>query len=59
MPRHANLEPLTRLNLVLPAGVRQKLDKHLHNPSLGKVPAGAYQAFFLARIQEYFDRVGR
>jgi hypothetical protein len=59
MPRHANLETPTRLTLVLPASIRQKLDKHLHNTSLGRVPMGAYQAFFLARIQEYFDRVGR
>jgi hypothetical protein len=59
MPRHPNIETPTRLTLVLPASVRQQLDKHLHNPSLGKIPVGAYQAFFLARIQEFFARGGR
>jgi hypothetical protein len=59
MPRHANIEQPTRLTLVLPRDVREKLDKHLHNSSLGKIPVGAYQTFFVARINEYFARVGR
>lgn len=59
MPRHANIEAPTRLTLVLPASIRQKLDKHLHDQSLGKIPLGAYQQFFLARINEFFARGGR
>ena len=58
MPRHANLEPSSRITLVLPREVKEKLDKHLHNQSLGKIPVGAYQNFFVARIMEYLTRVG-
>jgi hypothetical protein len=56
MPRHANLDAPTRLTLILPKEVRDKLDKYLYNASLGKIPLGAYQTFFVARIQEYFSR---
>lgn len=59
MPRHADINRPTKLTLMLPATVRARLDKHLYSPSMGKVPLGAYQAFFIERINEYLDRQPR
>lgn len=59
MPRHANIHRPTKLTLMLPEDVRQRLDRHLFDRSLGRVPLGAYQAFFIARINEYFEPQGR
>lgn len=59
MSRHPNVTKPTKLTLMLPEDVRSRLDKHLYNASLRRVPLGAYQAFFVARINEYFARVGR
>ena len=51
MPR----SPLTirpiKLTIHLPEDVALRLQKHLKKQ--GKIPKGAYQAFFVARIQDF------
>jgi hypothetical protein len=53
MPRHQSIKRPTKLTLMLPEDIRQRLDKHLFDPSLGRIPVGAYQSFFVQRINEY------
>jgi hypothetical protein len=59
MSRQPNLKKPTKLTLMLPEDIRLRLDRFLYDPSMGRVPIGAYQAFFVARINEYLSRVGR
>lgn len=54
MPRRPELDRPTLLNLSLPESVRAKLDLLLFSELEGRVPKGAYQDFFIARIQEFF-----
>lgn len=53
MPRKPSLDPPTALNLRLPESDRAWLDLHLWSEIDGRVPVGAYQKFFLARLAEY------
>lgn len=46
-----------KLTLHLPEDVAIRLDLYLHSEVLGKVPQGAYQAFFTERIEEFFTRI--
>jgi hypothetical protein len=39
---------------MLPQDVRVRLDLFLHSDLQGRVPVGAYQRFFTARILEFF-----
>lgn len=55
MPRRPNLDRPTRLELKLPESVRARLDLLLFSELEGRVPLGAYQEFFLARLREHFD----
>lgn len=55
MPRRPNVVRPVRLTLMLPEDIRAKLDLHLWSEVEGRVPHGAYQQFFLARIAEYFS----
>lgn len=57
MARRPNIERPVHLNLVLPESVRTRLDLLLWSTVEGKVPRGAYQAFFLDRLNEYFERL--
>lgn len=55
MPRRAELIPRTRLETVIPEDVRVRLDLYLFSALERRIPQGAYQQFFLARIREFFD----
>ena len=54
--RHPNLRAPTRLNLALPEDVRAHLDDYLRIHHHGRIPPGAYQEFFIARIMEFFEK---
>ena len=55
MPRRPNVTPSSVVNLALPAPLRARLDLWLWSEVEGRVPHGAYQVFFSARIREFFD----
>ncbi len=55
MPRPFSLDRPTRLELKLPTSIRARVDLHLHSDLEGRVPAGAYQSFFIERIKEFFE----
>jgi len=55
MPRKLNLDRPVALTLKLPESVRARLDLLLFSALEGRVPKGAYQDFFAARIQEFFE----
>ena len=52
--RRPNVEPSIATNLHLPETVRTRLDLLLFSDLEGRVPKGAYQRFFLERLQEFF-----
>ena len=52
--RRPNIEPSVATNLHLPETVRARLDLILFSELEGRVPKGAYQRFFLERLQEFF-----
>lgn len=54
MPRRPNPIPDARLNLRLPEDIRTRVDLELFSAAEGRVPLGAYQRWFIERIQEYF-----
>ena len=54
--RHPNLRTPTRLNLALPCDVRAHLDDYLRILHRGRIPPGAYQDFFTARLMEFFAK---
>ena len=51
----ANIIRPSKLTTTLPEDVRAKLDLHLFSDLEGRIPKGAYQEFFLARIRDFFD----
>lgn len=55
MPRKPNIVAGTHLHTVIPADVRTRLDLVLYSEVEGRVPHGAYQSFFLARIRDFFE----
>ena len=57
MARHPNIIRPVKLTINLPEDVRTKLDVLLFSAVEGRVPKGAYQAFFVERINEYFKRL--
>ena len=52
--RRPNIEPSVATNLHLPESIRTRLDLVLFSELEGRVPKGAYQRFFLERLQEFF-----
>lgn len=50
-----SLIPFVALNTTLPVPLRARLDEWLYSPLERRVPKGAYQAFFIARITEFFN----
>lgn len=54
MGRRPNAEPSIPLNLRLPESARTRLDLILFSTLEGRVPAGAYQRFFLERLAQFF-----
>lgn len=55
MPAPRNLVPSALLNLALPADLRGRLDLHLYDEAERRIPKGAHQRFFIARILEFFE----
>jgi hypothetical protein len=55
MPRKPNLDRPVPLTLKLPETLRGRLDLWLFSPLEGRVRQGAYQEFFIQRLQEFFD----
>jgi hypothetical protein len=54
MPPRPSLIRPSHIHLSLPEDIRGKLDLMLWSGVDGRVPKGAYQRFFLDRIQEFF-----
>lgn len=52
--RRPNIEPSVATNLHLPESLRTRLDLILFSALEGRVPKGAYQRFFMERLQEFF-----
>lgn len=52
MPRPPNVVRPVQLCLMLPEDIRGWLDLYLYSEVEGRVPQGAYQAFFLRKIRE-------
>jgi hypothetical protein len=57
MGRRPNVTPSIKLTTTLPEDVHTRLTIHLFSPLEGKVPYGAYQAWIVERIHEYFSTV--
>lgn len=55
MGRRPNLVPTRPLNTFIPQDLSVKLDLLLYSEAEGRVPHGAYAAFFSARLREFFD----
>ena len=55
MPKPRNAIPSRRLNLHIPAIEAGKLDLYLWSDAEMRIPEGAHQRFFAARIREFFD----
>jgi hypothetical protein len=55
MPGQKNLIPTEGLHVYLPVPEMTKLVSHLYSDLDGRVPKGAYQSFFTARLREYFS----
>lgn len=53
--RRPNILRPTKLTLMLPEDIRAKLDLLLFSEVEGRVPKGAYQRFFIERINEFFE----
>lgn len=56
MSRPYNIIRPTKLTLHLPEDVRAKLDLLLFSSVEGRIPKGAYQKFFIERINEFFAK---
>lgn len=56
MPTRPNVIPSVQLVLMLPMDIKTRLDLHLYSDLRGRVPKGAYQAFFVRLLKDYFDR---
>lgn len=56
MSRPKSIMPTQHLNVKLPLDKLAKLNAHLFSEIEGRVPMGAYQAFFIARIDEHFGQ---
>lgn len=54
MSRRPNTIPSILLNVALPQPTHARLVLHLYSDLEGRVPQGAYQRFFVERIDEFF-----
>ena len=57
MPKPRNIIPSTMLTVALPQDEHTRLFLHLYSEVSGRVPQGAYRAWIVARIREYFGHV--
>jgi hypothetical protein len=56
MARQPSIIRQQKINLSLPEDIYARLNLHLYSDIEGCVPRGAYQKFFIERIQEYFSK---
>lgn len=56
MSRRPNIIPSVKLTTRIPMDVMVKLDSFLYSEVEGRIPLGAYQKFFVERIQEFFAK---
>jgi hypothetical protein len=54
MPRPKHTVPSVPKNIALPQPLVDRLDLELHSEVEGRVPQGAYKAFFTRLIELYF-----
>ncbi len=54
MPKPPNIDRPREVHLTLPESVYGKLSLHLWSDLENRIPLGAWQRFFVARINEYF-----
>ncbi len=59
MPRTRAIERTVKLTISLDEGLYAKLALHLWSEVEGRVPVGAWKAFFEARMREFFERLER
>lgn len=57
MPRKANIDRPTRLELKMRESIRSRLDVWLWSETEQRVPMGKYQEFFEERVQSFFNNV--
>jgi len=57
MPRARLIDRPRKFTIHLPESVAIRLDLYLASTALGQVPRGAYQAFFVERIEEFFSKM--
>lgn len=55
MPKPKSAIPTEEIHLRIPLDVYAALQSFLFSPAEGRVPLGAYQSFFSARIREFFS----
>lgn len=56
MSRRPNAIPSIKLTLMLPSDIHELLTSSVYSELEERVPVGAYQSFFIARIREYFKQ---
>ena len=56
MSRRPNVIRPVKLTLHLPEDIYVKVATHLYSPSAQRIPDGAWQRFFIARINEFFAK---
>lgn len=54
MPARRNIIPSDRVEVWLPEDIMARLKLHLYSEVEGKIPKGAYQRFFIERLNEFF-----
>lgn len=57
MPARRNIIRSEKITIALPEDRLAKLSLHLFSQVEGRVPKGAYQKFFVDRIDEYFAKL--
>lgn len=55
MPRPRRIDRWRHLHTTLPEDVAGRVELHLYSPAEQRIPKGAWQAFILERIFEFFE----
>lgn len=56
MPRKANIDPPSRLEISLPSSLRARLDLQLFSALEGRVPHGRYAEFFEQLLRSHWEQ---
>lgn len=57
MPPRKLITPTRPLTTSIPGPVLERLENYLRSDRTGEVPKGAYQRFFVERIEEFFRKI--